>query len=238
MQASVQSVPNKKQTKPSQEVGFWQDHKAIIQLLAYSVTLIMACVAVCYFILRDNNEAHYKAQSDVQEKIKVEMETIQSQLQARIDFLQNENGQLYSKNNIYVELLRSIPGTYEWYEAENERLITENNTLVQEINNLKLAPSDADDPVNPRYIKSYSNLKLNNATYDTSGIVVAANEIYVSNSIDIVYSTPDGKMYIIYGESTGYSKTININNIRYQLIIDSVNYISSTYGFTIRRIPE
>lgn len=229
-------MPQSHDSEVSKNRSFWKDHRAILELLTYTVVLITACVGVCLFILRDNIESHYKAQIASHEAIQAEMQATTTQLQSRIDFLQSENNRIYNENSMYLDLLRNMPATYEYYEAENKRLLSENESLLYSIETFSVgegsfAPAQL-------YEKSYTGERAGNAIHDESGIVIAVTTIYTNNSVDLNYSIPGDTSTNENMRKVGHVINIEMNNSIYQLFIDSVDFTSGTYGFTIRQIEN
>ena len=228
-----------------ERTGFLQDYRAVLQLLTYTLVLIGACSSVFYFIFRENTETQYKAQLAISDATQIQLNTTINQMQSRITYLENENQRLHSENNKYLSWLRDTPGTFENIIKENEALFEENIKLLADNEDIlasQMREGDlplVDSTVELYYSKSYTNIRTNIAVKDEgTGIIIASNNIYISSGIDINYTILGDQTRSRSNIKAGEVLNIEIGEVKYQLIIDEYDYVTSTYGFTIRQIPN
>lgn len=201
----------------------WFDKNPTKSIISYTILIIGSVFAFAKFSLIENVERYYK------EQIAIKEATI-AQHEAKINFLEIENNNLQNEVDKYLGWLQSTPGTLQFLESENEKLLEKIETGITS------EKSDEGDVEN-KNTWSYDAIEENTAILDSkTGIVVSMKDISVRYDGSLSITIPGKEMEIINNVSAGFTKEIKIGNETYQLIVTVIDYITGTYSIIIKKM--
>lgn len=207
----------------------WFDKHPMTVIITYTILIASSVFAYSKFVLIENSENEYKAQLETKDAIVLQRDAVIQQYEARIAFLETENNRLHDDVNRYQEWLQNTPNTLQHIEQENERLKSQLETTINQIQ--AMPPT-----IEQKYSRSYELIKENTAIIDEyTGIVVALNDISVTYKGVLSITVPNTDTMTIKDVSAGFTQEYIVNDVKYQLILTLIDYISNKYSFAIRQ---
>ncbi len=215
----------------------WFESHPALTIIAHTIIVATAVGSFAKFVLIDNIQIEYNAQLDSKEAIISEGEAIIrqkdsliQQYEARITFLETENGRLHDDVNRYQEWLQHSPGTLQYIEHENEEL---KKQLENKTDHTSASLSTPDQ----KYSKSYELIKESTAIIDEyTGIIVAVNDISVTYEATLSLTAPGTDTEIIRYATAGLTREYVVDGKTYQVTLMMLDYVSDTYSISIRQL--
>lgn len=198
----------------------WFENHPVKSVIAHTIFVGGSVFAFSKFVLIENTENYYKA-------LVAAKEATISQYEARIGFLENENGKMENEVNKYLEWLQNTPGSMQYVEKQNDELKKELKE-VKENNNISSSK---------KYFGEYNAVKGDQAVIDEkTEVVFSVNNIGASNEGDLSFTYPGNDVEITDNITAGFAKEFSVNGKDYRIIIVSIDYISNRYSAIVKEI--
>ncbi len=201
------------------------ENNPVISMVSYTILISTAVWAISIFILSDNKESLHKKQVDnLNSQINNQKEKIES--------LIFDNERLRTENSNYLDWLRQIPNSTQFFANKIEEL--EKVIASTSKNSSNSNPKDTHKIDSLKY-RIDRTIRTGRAFIDDkTGVVIGINEIYAERTGSGTITLPGQREERLYRIKPGVKWEFTYNGIRYTLFIEEFNYIGDNYTITLR----
>jgi len=209
-------------------MGNWIENNPVKSLTVYTITIAAATWAISTFVLRDNRDELHKEQVDnLNNHIEVQRE--------KIGHLEFKNTKLHDENQKYLEWLRLIPQSTQFFTSKIAELEKEIASVVPEVNpNTNTEGQTASE--NAKY--RIAETRNNGQTFidGKTGVTISFNVIHADRTGDGTITLPGKVTETLSSIRPGQSWQFKYDDHEYVLVVKEINYIRDEYKIDLRQL--
>ncbi|MCK9801436.1 hypothetical protein M1B34_28150 [Pseudomonas sp. MAFF 302030] len=197
----------------------WFEDNPIKSVISHTCLVGAAIWAVSYFILDENKVNVYKAASE--------------QYKAKVSVLESEVSSLKSENDRYRSWLLQDPKSFPALESKIKSLEV---ALEEENKTPKVKAEDNVDALLYELSKGFS--KGESFTDPKTKAVIGVSTLTPDNTANGVVVLPGGDRIELAGAKPGTTWSFNKGGKKYNLTLDSVNWLNNSVKASVSEVSE